>query len=195
MENILKGSSWLASEREIWVVFEILNSWLCFVSVMAVLYAITYRIGPYSGILISNMSDHLPHFTGLDILTNHLKLPKYIIKEKQDEASLLSFHNKIEIYLRNTHFPNELTTDPNVTYNLLEKIILSDKENHLKPVKTKLNHYEHKSNLWISMGIINSIKFRNKIYKRLRSTNCDQPVYDTLEKKPTRITITSSKEI
>ena len=38
----------------------------------------------YSGILISNMSDHLPHFTCLDILSNQQKPPKYIIKEKHD---------------------------------------------------------------------------------------------------------------
>ena len=114
----------------------------------------------YSGILIiCNMSDHLPHFTGLDIKSNQQKPPKYIIKEKHDEASLLSFYNEIEISLRNTHFPNELTTDSNVTNNLLEKNILSAKEKHLKHVKTKLNHYKHKKNPWISMGIINSIKF------------------------------------
>ena len=34
----------------------------------------------HSGILISNMSDHLPHFTCLDILSNQQKPPKYIIK-------------------------------------------------------------------------------------------------------------------
>ena len=102
------------------------------------------------------------------------------MKEKHDEASLLSFYNEIESSLRNTHFPNELTTDPNVTYNLLEKIILSAKEKHLKPAKTKLNHYKHKKNPWISMGIINSIKFRDKMYKRLRLTNCNSPMYETL---------------
>ena len=47
---------------------------------------------------------------------------------------------------------------------------------------------------WITMGIINSIKFRDKICKRLRLTNCDSPMYETLE-KTSRITIASSKEI
>ena len=37
----------------------------------------------YSGILISNMSDHLPHVTCLDTSSNQQKPPKYIIKEKQ----------------------------------------------------------------------------------------------------------------
>ena len=55
-------------------------------------------------------------------------------------------------------------------------------EKHLKPVKTKLNHYKHKNTPWITMGIINSIKFSDKMYKRLRLTNCDSPMYETLEK-------------
>ena len=75
------------------------------------------------------------------------------MKEKQDEASLMSFYNEIEISIRNTNFPNELTTDPNVTYSLLGKILSAKK--HLKHVKTKLNNYKHKQNPWITMGIIN----------------------------------------
>ena len=51
-----------------------------------------------------------------------------MIKDKQDEESLLSFYNEIEISLRNTHFSNELTTDTNVTYDLLEKIIVCQGE-------------------------------------------------------------------
>ena len=69
----------------------------------------------YSGIPTCNMSDHLPHFTCLDIVSNQQKPPMYMMKYNQAEASLLSFYNEIEIYLRNTHFPDELTTDPNVT--------------------------------------------------------------------------------
>ena len=32
------------------------------------------------------------------------------------------------------------------------------------------------------MGIINSIKFRDTMWKRLRLTNSDFPMYETLEK-------------
>ena len=42
------------------------------------------------------------------------------------------------------------------------------------------------------MGIINSIKFRDKLYKRLRLTNCESPKY---ENKNSRIIIPSTKEI
>ena len=37
--------------------------------------------------------------------------------------------------------------------------------------------------LSLSLGIINSIRFRDKLYKRLRLTNSDSPICETLEKK------------
>ena len=52
-----------------------------------------------------------------------------MIKEKQDWAFLMSFYNEIDNSLRNTHFPKDLTTHPNVTYNLLEKLYYLPKRN------------------------------------------------------------------
>ena len=67
--------------------------------------------------------------------------------------------------------------------NLLEKNIFSAKAKQLKPVRTKLKHNKHKKNPWITMGIMNSIRFWDKMYRRLRLTNCDSPMYETLEEK------------
>ena len=44
------------------------------------------------------------------------------------------------------------------------------------------------------MGIINSIKFRDKMYKRLKLTNSDSPMYETPE-KTSKSSIASSKGI
>ena len=84
-------------------------------------------------------------------------------------------NNELEISLRNTNFPNELTTDLNVTYNLLEKIYYLPRRNTW--------------NLWRPnwIGIINSVKFRDKMYKRLRLTNSDSPIYEIREKKLKKI--------
>ena len=46
--------------------------------------------------------------------------------------------------------------------------MLSTKEKHMKPVKTRLNHYKHKKNPLIIMVFINSIRFRDKVYERLQ---------------------------
>ena len=40
----------------------------------------------------------------------------------------MTFYIKIEISHKNTYFLSELTTDPNVTYDLLEKYIICQGE-------------------------------------------------------------------
>ena len=77
------------------------------------------------------MLDHLANCTCLDA----------VIK-----ASLMIFYNEIENFLRDTHIPSDLTIDPNVTYYLLETIIRSAKDKHMKPVKARLNIYKYKKN-------------------------------------------------
>ena len=37
----------------------------------------------------------------------------------------------------------ELTTDPNLTYGMLEQVISSAKEKHLKPRKVKFNYHNY----------------------------------------------------
>ena len=55
--------------------------------------------------------------------------------EKQDKDSIKLFHDDIEPSLKNIQFPNDLTTDPNLTCDLLEQVISSAKEKHLTPKK------------------------------------------------------------
>ena len=44
------------------------------------------------------------------------------------------------------------------------------------------------------MGIINSIKFRDKIQKRLRLTNCDSQMFETLDKNPQELQLHPPKK-
>ena len=48
-------------------------------------------------------------------------------------------------------------------------------EKHLTPANTELNHYKYKKNPWITMGIINSIKFRDKRLRLTNSLSCLKP--------------------
>ena len=70
-------------------------------------------------------------FTCLDIYkSNKQKRNKYIMIEKQDKDSIKLFHDDIEPSLKNIQFPfiYDLTTDPNLTCDLLEQVISSAKE-------------------------------------------------------------------
>ena len=63
--------------------------------------------------------------------------------EKQDKDSIKLFHDDIEPSLKNIQFPNDLTTDPNLTCDWAKE--KTAKEKHLTPKKVKFNHYKHKN--------------------------------------------------
>ena len=43
--------------------------------------------------------------------------------------------------------------------------------------KIKYNKYKHKKSLWISYGIIKSIKYRDKLYRNLKCMSKNSPCY------------------
>ena len=49
------------------------------------------------------------------------------------------------------------------------------------PVKwVKFNKYKHKKSSWITQGLLNSIKYRDKLYKRLKLTDPNSANDDTI---------------
>ncbi len=45
----------------------------------------------------------------------------------------------------------------------------------------KFNKYKHKKSKWISQGIINSIHFRNNLYKKLKMIDPISPDYTIMQ--------------
>ena len=73
-----------------------------------------------------------------------------------------------------------ILADPNINYSILESAIMQANNKYM-PIKTvKFQKYKHKRNDWITLGILNSIKHRNKLYKKLRITKANTPLYDNL---------------
>ena len=134
-----------------------------------------------SGIIHTSISDHLPCFTSIDISIPIRKTPKYVKLNRKDEESFREFYNTIQQSLLDTHIPNDLTTDPNEGYNILENIIQTAKEKHLKPKITKFKRYKHKLSPWMTSDILNSIIFKDKLHKKLKSTKPMSASYNNLE--------------
>ena len=72
-----------------------------------------------------------------------------------------------------------LESNPNNNYDVLHDLICALKQKHF-PKKNK-KKYKHKSTLWITTGILKSIKFKNKIHFALRRTPDESPHYSTIE--------------
>ena len=72
------------------------------------------------------------------------------------------------------------TADPNSNYNTLSNDILRSKNKHMPSKWVKFNKYKHKKSYWITQGLLESIKYRDNLYKRLKLTDPKSANYDTI---------------
>ena len=63
-----------------------------------------------------------------------------------------------------------ITANQNSNYNILDDILHGLHEKHFPTKKVRFNKYKHKKYTWITMGIINSIKHKDKLYRILKQT-------------------------
>ena len=70
--------------------------------------------------------------------------------------------------------------DPNINYSILESAIMKTNNKYMPIKKVNFQKYKHKRNDWITLGILNSIKHRDELYKKIRITEANTPLYDNL---------------
>jgi endonuclease/exonuclease/phosphatase (EEP) superfamily protein YafD len=134
-----------------------------------------------SGIIVSQISDHFPYFSCLNQNLSPCKPPKYKYIQSYNERSINNFIRDIE----NTDFLTYLNQDkdfnPDINYDTLEKLLI-DKRNKFFPIKkVRVNKHKHKICPWITTGIIRSIKYRDKLYKKFKSCNSNHPEFNALK--------------
>ena len=67
-----------------------------------------------SGIIATKISDHLPCFTIINYKNNVKIKSKYIRIRKNGPTEKQAFQNEIKTQIANTHFENDLLSDPNI---------------------------------------------------------------------------------
>jgi len=134
-----------------------------------------------AGILVSNISDHLPCFVFLDYLTPSTVKLQHIRKQTQTPHALRLFRDEVACNCDLSKFSSSTTADPNNNYHTLNVILKSALNKHLPVKYVRYNKHRHKKNKWITQGIMNSIKFRDKLYIRLKNTQPDSELYNTLK--------------
>jgi endonuclease/exonuclease/phosphatase family metal-dependent hydrolase len=131
-----------------------------------------------AGILNCNISDHQPYFVTLDYLNYSQASSKYVkVYTNTDVAK-----NNFKLELVNTasidKFHQSINIDPNLNYDILSKIIKDARIKHLPVKYVKFKKHRHRKSKWITQGIIRSIRFRDKLYSKLRSTPLTSPDYN-----------------
>ena len=75
----------------------------------------------------------------------------------------------------------QLNADPTDNLTTLNVLISQAKDKHLPTKFVKFNKHKHKKSNWISTGIIRSIKYRDKLYMRLKRVPVDSEMYTQLK--------------
>ena len=73
-----------------------------------------------------------------------------------------------------------IDADPNINYDILELTITDAANKHLPTKTSKVNKHKHKKSNWITYGIIKSIKFRDRLYMKLKKTATNTASHDTI---------------
>ena len=77
----------------------------------------------------------------------------------------------------------ELFGNPNENYDTFHFHVQDLKNKHLPYKLVKFNKYKHKGSNWISRGVINSIKYRDEIYRKLKKTEKSSVLHDEVKQK------------
>jgi len=134
-----------------------------------------------SGILYQNISDHQPYFVCFDYLLLARQKCKYIQQHSQIPNALENLRTQIRHDCSLDKFSLEKFDNPNDNYEILDNALRSAINKHLPSKLVKYNKHRHKKEKWVTKGIIHSIRFRDKLYKRLRNTPVTDQLHETLK--------------
>ena len=134
-----------------------------------------------AGILLSSISDHLAPFVFLQEKVVNNKSPKFITITKQDDSSISSFVESITNANLIEKIDRQLTTNPNETQKTIELEIKYHMDKCMPTKTVKFNRYLHKKSPWITAGILQSMRYRDKLYYKLKTSEQNSEQYRTIK--------------
>ena len=124
-----------------------------------------------AGILLNQLSDHLPCFTLLETDIAHNSKTKFTRIFKQNDDVIQQIKNEINSSELHKNLDTSQTANPNASYNVIMNVIETARKKNMTGKFVKFNKYKHKKSKWITYGILKSIRFRDNLYKKLKLTN------------------------
>jgi hypothetical protein len=132
-----------------------------------------------SGILLCNISDHLPYFTCLDYLYNTKPKCKYVKVYPSFDTALINFKQDLQTPDTTSELRNIVRPDSSInkSYDSFSIILKNFINKHFQAKIVKYNKYKQKKCIWITYGILKSIRYRDRLYIKLKSTSSDSNNY------------------
>ena len=142
-----------------------------------------------SSIMTTKISDHQPCFLSIQLEAIKDSFPNAVKPERKKYIFLKCKPNNlnelISEELRNINLMASINknplSNPNINYNKIESIITNLIDKHTVLKKVKDNKYKYKRSDWITQGIMKSIKFRDKLYLKLKRSSPDTQEHHTIK--------------
>ena len=90
------------------------------------------------------------------------------------------FCNDVSHKFDQISWTRDLFNDQNDNY-IFEKTFLDAKSNYLAAKSVRFKKHKHKINPWITQGILNSIRYRDKLYRKLIKTYTNPHTYLSMQ--------------
>ena len=135
-------------------------------------------INSSSGILISGRSDHLLYFLSINVCKNREINGKCIYTNRHSSDSFNKFKGVVAAAEILEKMHSDINEDPNYNYDIIHNTLLTLKQKYLPSKKVKFNKTKHLFSEWITAGIVNSINFRDKLYKKLENTDINSVEFE-----------------
>ena len=135
-----------------------------------------------AGILISNISDHLPYFISInDINIKTQSVPKTIQITQRGDDNIRKLKTELSIANICSKINTDPHANPNENYNIVNQILADLMYKYLPTKTVKFNKKKHKRTQWITTGLIKSIAFRDKLYKQLKQTDASHVQHEIIK--------------
>jgi hypothetical protein len=133
-----------------------------------------------AGILVSQISDHLPYFITLDHLQSSKLSHKHIRLSSSSLHDFQNFKAELQSDAMCEKFNSIASDNPNAGYNKFSEILRCLVDKHFPVKYVKFQKYKHKRSKWISHGILKSILYKDKLYVKLKSAPANSYQYECM---------------
>ena len=107
-----------------------------------------------AGILLNQLSDHLPCYTLLETDIVHNSKPKFTRIFKQNDDAIQQIKNEINSSELHKKLDTSHTANPNASYTIILEVIETARKKHMMGTFVKFNKYKHKKSKWITLWYI-----------------------------------------
>ena len=134
------------------------------------IFSNTYSQPVTSGILLTDISDHLPIFLIMDESIPKARLTSYTYKRKNSRENVGQFIDSLRSFGWSSVFS---TTDPNSAYTLFFDQINILYNQHIPLTRINLRKHQPRK-AWITQGLIKSIKSKYKLCSKFVQNRTDR---------------------